>query len=233
MDRSHLTVVPDVAAAVARDAADVIAEAARARGRAVLCLAGGGTPLPAYRALAERRDLPWGRVWVAWGDERDVPPDHEDRNERAAREALLDRVPVPEDQLLTWPYVDHADPQDLADAYALRLRRALGDPDADAWFDLTLLGLGADAHTASLFPGTGATRAEGLATAVRPAGQPTARLTLTPRALSSSRRVWFLVAGEAKRDALEATLSGGDPERLPATAIRAREEMRVFSDLKV
>lgn len=233
MDRSQLTVVPDVAAAVARDAAAVIERAAGSRGRAVLCLAGGGTPLPAYRALAERRDLPWGRVWVAWGDERDVPPDRADRNERAAREALLDRVPVPEDQVLPWPYARNADPQDVADAYALRLRRALGDPEEGAWFDLTLLGLGADGHTASLFPGTGATRAEGLATAVRPAGQPTARLTLTPRALSSSRRVWFLVAGEAKRDALEATLAGGDPERVPATAIRAREELRVFTDLAV
>lgn len=233
MDRRQLTVVPDVAAAVARHAATVIEEAAGSRGRAVLCLAGGGTPLPAYRALAERRELPWGRVWVAWGDERDVPPDHADRNERAAREALLDRVPVPEDQVLPWPYAPNADPQDVADAYALRLRRALGDPGRDAWFDLTLLGLGADAHTASLFPGTGATRAEGLATAVRPAGQPSARLTLTPRALSSSRRVWFLVAGEAKRDALEATLAGGDPERVPAAAIGARDELRVFTDLDV
>lgn len=233
MDRSQLTVVPDVATAVARAAAAVIEEAARTRGRAVLCLAGGGTPLPAYRALAERRELPWGRVWIAWGDERDVPPDHADRNERAAREALLDRVPVPEEQVLPWPYVRDAEPQDVADAYALRLRRALGDPERDAWFDLTLLGLGADGHTASLFPGTGATRAAGLATAVRPAGQATARLTLTPRALASSRHVWFLVAGEAKRDALEATLAGGDPERLPATTVRAREELRVFTDLDV
>ena len=229
MDRSQLTIVPDVASAVAREAATVIEEAAGTRGRAVLCLAGGGTPLPAYRALAERRDLPWGRVWVAWGDERDVPPDHADRNERAAREALLDRVPVPEDQVLPWPYARNADPQDVADAYALRLRRALGDPERDAWFDLTLLGLGADAHTASLFPGTGATGAEGLATAVRPPGQPAAR----PRALSSSRRVWFLVAGEAKRAALAATLAGGDPERVPATTIEARDEMRVFTDLEM
>jgi 6-phosphogluconolactonase len=232
MDRSQLTVVPDVAAAVALAAAAAIEEAARSRGRAVLCLAGGGTPLPAYRALAERRDLPWARVWGAWGDERDVSPDHADRNERAAREALLDRVPVPEDQVLPWPYVENAEPQDVADAYALRLRRALGDPERDAWFDLTLLGLGADAHTASLFPGTGATRAEGLATAVRPAGQKAARLTLTPRALSSSRQAWFLVQGEGKRDALVRTLAGGDPDELPARTIAPREEVRVYTDLQ-
>lgn len=233
MEHTDLIPVPDVAQAVAADLAEAIGEAARQRGRVVLCLAGGGTPLPAYRALAGRPDLPWGRVWVAWGDERDVPPDHADRNERAAREALLDHVAVPEEQVLAWPYVERADPDDVAAAYELRLRRALGDPTDDAWFDVTLLGLGEDAHTASLFPGTGATSAPGLATATRPPSQPTARLTLTPAALSSSRQVWFLVAGEAKRDALRATLAGGDPERLPATTVRARDELRVYTDLTI
>jgi 6-phosphogluconolactonase len=232
MDPSQLRVVPDVPEAVARDLADAVDEAARRRGRVVVCLAGGGTPLPAYRALAQRGDLPWGRVWVAWGDERNVPPEHPDRNEPAAREALLDLVPLPEDQVLPWPYVEDADPQDLADAYALRLRRALGDPQRAAWFDVTLLGLGADAHTASLFPGSGAASAPGLATAVRPEGAEHARLSLTPRALSSSRQVWFLVAGEAKRAALRRSLAGGDPERVPAAAIAAREELRVYTDLR-
>lgn len=233
MDMGHLRVVPDVAAAVARDLADAIAEAARQRGRAVLCLAGGGTPLPAYRALAARDDLPWGRVWVAWGDERNVPPDHVDRNERAAREAWLDHVPVPDDQVLPWPYVENAEPGDLADAYALRLRTALGDPERAPWFDVTLLGLGTDAHTASLFPGSGATAAPGLATAVRPQNATHGRLTLTLRALSSSRHVWFLVAGVEKRDALRASLAGGDREALPAAHVAAREELRIYTDLRL
>src|SRR6056297_110266 len=76
MNEGQLRVVPDVAEAVARDLAAAIAESARLRGRVVLCLAGGATPMPAYRALAERSDLPWGRVWIAWGDERNVAPDH-------------------------------------------------------------------------------------------------------------------------------------------------------------
>jgi 6-phosphogluconolactonase len=232
MNEEQLRVVPDVAEAVARDLAAAIAEAARLRGRVVLCLAGGGTPLPAYRALAERGDLPWGRVWVAWGDERHVAPDHADRNERAAREAWLDRVPVPEDQVLPWPYVEDAPPEDVADAYALRLRAALGDPERTPWFDVTLLGLGADAHTASLFPGSGATAAPGLATSVRPSSAEHVRLTLTPRALSSSRQVWFLIAGEAKREALRASLAGGDPEAVPAAHVAAREEMRIYTDLR-
>ena len=233
MDRTQLRPVPDVASAVAADLADAIATAVRERGRAVLCLAGGSTPLPAYRALARRRDLPWSRVWIAWGDERDVPPEHADRNERAAREALLDHVAIPEDQIVAWPWVPDADPADEADAYAAALRRSFGDPRSGPWFDVTLLGLGADAHTASLFPGSGATRAPGAATAVRPEGQPTARLTLTPEALSSSRQVWFVVSGDAKRDALLATLDGGDPERVPAASITAWNELRVYTDLKL
>jgi len=231
MDRTQLRTVPDVASTVAEDLAEAISTAVGQRGRAVLCLAGGGTPLPAYRTLARRRDLPWGQVWIAWGDERDVPPDHQDRNERGAREALLDHVAIPEDQILPWPWVEDADPAEKADAYALALRRTLGDPGSAPWFDVTLLGLGSDAHTASLFPGSGATRADGFATAVRPEGQPTARLTLTPEALSSSRQVWFVVSGEAKRDALLATLSGGDPEKVPAATITAWDELRVYTDL--
>lgn len=233
MDERQLRVVPDLAEAVARDLAGAIDETARLRGRVVLCLAGGGTPLPAYRALAERSDLPWGRVWIAWGDERNVAPDHADRNERAAREALLDRVPVPEDQVLPWPYVEDAALQDVADAYALRLRAALGDPGRATWFDVTLLGLGADAHTASLFPGSGATSAPGLATAVRAPSAEHGRLSLTPRALSSSRHVWFLISGEEKREPLRASLAGGDPEVVPAAHVAAREEMRIYTDLRL
>lgn len=232
MDLRAVRTVPDVAEAVAHDLAQEIRRVADRRGRVVLCLAGGSTPLPVYHRLAETHGLPWGRVWIAWGDERNVPPDHDDRNERHARAALLDRVAIPEDQVLAWPWVADAEPSDEADAYALRLRRALGDPEASPWFDVVLLGLGADAHTASLFPGSGATRAPGLAHALRPPGQPHARLTLTPRALSSTRQAWFLVQGEAKREALARTLAGGDPDELPARTIAPREGLRIYTDLR-
>ena len=231
MERHQVRTVTDVTETVTADLAAAMHAAASQRGRVVLCLSGGATPLPIYRALAATRDLPWARTWIAWGDERMVDPDHEGRNERAAREALLNRVPVPEDQVLTWPWAPDAEPELCAEAYEARLRTSLGDPDADAWFDVNLLGLGADAHTAGLFPGTGGTRAGGLATVTRPASQPTARLTLTPRGLSSSRRLWFVATGEGKRDALSRTLAGGDPEALPATTLRAREDLRVYTDL--
>lgn len=223
--------VDDLVATVTNELAAVLSHAVHARGRAVLCLAGGSTPVPVYRRLAERRDLPWQRIWVAWGDERNVAPDHDDRNEHHARLSLLDRVAVPEDQVLAWPWVEDADPSEVAEAYALRLRRVLGDPASHVWFDVTLLGLGADAHTASLFPGSGAVHAPGLATTVQRDADGYARLTLTPRALSSSRHVWFLVSGEDKRSALEKTLGGGSADVLPATSVRATDDLRIFTDL--
>lgn len=233
MDRHDIRTVADVTATVTDDLAEAMVDADRKRGRVVLCLSGGSTPLPIYRALADLPGLPWARTWIAWGDERMVDPDHEDRNERAAREALLNRVPVPEDQVLTWPWGENSEPELCAEAYALRLRKAFGDPDAESWFDLNLLGLGTDAHTAGMFPGTGATTAEGATTVTRPDSQPTARLTMTPRALSSTRRAWFVVTGEAKREALLRTLRGGDSEATPAVAIRPREELRVYTDLEL
>ena len=208
--------------------------AVAARGRFVVALAGGGTPLPGYRRLGERLDLPWERLWVTWGDERDVPLDHPDRNERAAREAWLDHVPIPARQVLGWPRRDA--PEAAAAEHAAHLRETLGDP---LDLDLALLGLGADAHTASLFPGTGAVAATGITTVVRPTAAGPARLSLTAAALSRAREAWVLVAGADKRSALQRTLAAGllgrmasdaDPDVLPLLAVRPRERLWVFAD---
>ncbi len=201
--------------------------AVAARGRFAVALSGGSTPLPMYRALAARSDLPWHATWVAWGDERYVPLDHRDSNAGAARKAFLDATPVPGEQVLPWPHL--ATPEDSASAYAATLRGALGDAPV---FDLTLLGLGADGHTASLFPGTGAALASGMTLVVRPPDQPQTRLSLGAAALSRSRVVAFLVRGEEKREALHATLNGtGDLDRFPARAISSLERLLVITDL--
>ncbi len=232
---AELQVVDDVTEAWVASFVAACHHAVAARGRFVVALAGGGTPLLGYRRLGERLDLPWERLWVTWGDERDVPLDHPDRNERAAREAWLDHVPIPADQVLGWPRRDA--PEASAREHAERLRSALGDP---LELDLALLGLGADGHTASLFPGTGAVAATGITTVVRldPAGP--ARLSLTANALSGAREAWVIVSGEAKRAALRRTLEAGllekrqrpgaDPDALPLLAIRPRERLWLLAD---
>jgi 6-phosphogluconolactonase len=212
------------AAAVARWVA-ACHHAVATHGRFVVALAGGSTPMAAYRTLAGRRDLPWERVVVTWGDERHVPLDHDGRNERAARDALLAHVGVPSEQVLGWGEGPSA--HDLAQAHADRLRRELGDPPR---FHLVLLGLGADAHTASLFPGTGAVDAPGLTTVgVAPDGGE--RLSLTPRALSNADEVLVLVSGADKREALRRTLQrDGDVDALPLTALGGAGRLVVLAD---
>ncbi len=197
------------------------------RGSATLVLSGGSTPTKLYRLLVGA-DLPWHRIHVFWGDERFVPHDHADSNYGAARRALLDHIEIPEGNVHPWPILDSAEAS--AEAYSDVLQSTLG---LDAMFDLTLLGLGADGHTASLFPGTGALAAQGLTVASRPAGAASPRLSLTASALSNSRTVLFLVTGEEKRDALSDLLapSPEGPGEKPARAISAAEELLLLTDL--
>lgn len=225
----ELRVVASVAEAGAELFADVAKASVAERGRFVAVLSGGTTPLPMFERLRARDDLPWRNTYLFWGDERFVPLDHSDSNFGAAREVLLKHVPLPETHAFPWPHVDGY-PDRCALVYAELLEEVLG---AAPTFDLTFLGLGEDGHTASLFPGTGASRASGLTLATTNPHTGNPRLSMTAKTLSRSRVVAFLVSGESKRAALEATLTAPyDPERYPAQAIGALERLIWLTDLE-
>ena len=196
------------------------AEALAGRGEFHIVLAGGGTPRRLYRALADQ-DHDWSRWRVWFGDERCLAPDDPARNSAMAREAWLDKVGMPAGNLHVIPA--ERDAEAAARLYAKELS-GLAD------FDLVLLGLGQDGHTASLFPGHDWGEAEGSAAAlvVMDAPKPPPRrVSLSAERLSRARRVLFLVAGADKRDALARWRRGED---LPAAAIRPRAGVDVLMD---
>jgi 6-phosphogluconolactonase len=198
-----------------------------------VCLSGGTTPKRVYELLgrAPRRDhIPWQRVHWFWGDERFVPHDDPRSNFHMAAEALLRRAPVPPANIHPIP-TEQGSPAGEAAAYETMLKRFYGadsfDP-ARPLFDLTLLGLGEDGHTASLFPGSPAL-AETRRWAVPVAGPDGLdRITLTYPALASSAVILFLVTGERKRQALTRARAG-DPA-LPATGLRPDGAVYWFVD---
>jgi 6-phosphogluconolactonase len=188
------------------------------RGRATVALAGGATPQRFYELLGSpphSTRLDFSAIRFYFGDERCVPPDHEQSNYRMARAALLDSAGVPEENIVR--IRGELGPAVAADDYEKTLREHF----AGGWprFDLVLLGLADDGHTASLFPGGAELDvAERWVTASRaPSGVPE-RVTLTVEAINHARHIMFLVAGESK-SAIVARVFDGD-ESLPATRIR-------------
>lgn len=166
-----------------------------------LVLAGGSTPRAVYQVLAReefKNSIPWKCVHFFWGDERCVPPDHEDSNYRMAREALLDPLAIPEENIHR--IRGENEPEVEAARYAEEIKNNLKQqPGETPRFDWILLGLGTDGHTASLFPGMEPIEdPSGLcAVAVQPQSGQT-RITLTSRVLNHARRVSFIVTGKSK-----------------------------------
>ncbi len=208
------------AEAIVSDAARAVAE----RGRFDWALAGGSTPRALYRLLADdpyRARLPWNAIHFYWGDERHVPPDHADSNYRMAREAMLDRVPVPAENVHRIP-AERPDAAVAAAEYEATLR-AIFTVAAGEWprFDLVQLGLGPEGHTASLFPGSPLlAERERWVAAPWVEAQQTFRITLTPPVLNHARRAMFLVSGDEKAAALHAVLEGPrEPAVYPAQIV--------------
>lgn len=183
-------------------------------------LAGGSTPRAAYELLARQplRDMvPWESVHLFWGDERHVPPDDPRNNARMARQAFIDHVPVPAPQVHPIPY--HPSPRRSAADYEEMLRAAF--PEGPPRFDLVFLGLGANGHTASIFPGTAAVEERNRwVMEVYVAEEELYRITLTAPVINRATLVAFIVAGEGKASILKETLEGErEPSRIPAQLI--------------
>ncbi len=221
----------DDAAELARAAADEIASRIRRTwresGRFTWALSGGSTPRALYRLLASepyRESLPWHAIHFFWGDERHVPPDHPQSNFRMAREAMLDFVPVPAGNIhrIHRIVAEEPDAEHAALLYEAELRSFFALAPGD-WprFDLVLLGLGEDGHTASLFPGSAAVRErERLVVAPWVEALKTLRITLTPPVFNHARCTLFLVTGGEKAAAVRAVLEGErQPDRYPAQVV--------------
>ena len=231
-----IQVYPDLESLSRAAAALLVAQAnlaVAARGRFSVALAGGNTPRRTYELLAApslKDQAPWDRVHVFWGDERGVPLDDPRSNARLAKEAWLDRGPIPADQIHPMNGAD--DPAAAARQYEAQLREFFaGQPPR---LDLVLLGLGDDGHTASLFPGTKVLKERQRWAAAVYLGEPNLyRVTLTAPLINQAAVVAFLVAGGAKAGVLREVLHGPyDPGRLPAQLIRPQNgELLWLTDL--
>ena len=212
--------------AVARRAAAVIATAARDavadRGRFVLAVSGGHTPWLMLRALADL-DVPWAQVHLVQVDERVAPPGHPDRNLTHLQESLLDRVPLPPEQVYPMP-VEASDLDAATARYAVTLRAIAGAPLV---LDLVHLGLGPDGHTASLVPGDPALEVTAADVALAGPYQGRRRMTLTYPPLNRSRRILWVVTGGEKVDMLRRLLAGD--ESIPAGNVR-HDHAEVLAD---
>ena len=222
--RGELVVVPDAKAFAEYGARLFAEEAAAAHGRFVAGLAGGSTPRALYERLAAepwRHGIDWTHIDLVLGDERFVAPDNDKSNVRMIRDALTAHLPVAP-RLHQVPF-DGMTVDQAAVAYQRDLTAVYGATSLDPsrpFFDLCLLGMGDDGHTASLLPGQGDLLGERQRWVLPVTkGRPESRITLTYPILESARVVVFLVSGAGKRDMLDRVLSGADHD-VPAARIR-------------
>ena len=221
-------ILPDATAVAARAAHEIIAAATSAvaqKGSFSLVLAGGSTPKTLYQLLASdplRSQLPWDKMVLLFGDERNVPPDHPDSNFRMANESMLSKVPIKREHVLRIKG-EYKDPEKAAQEYEQTLRNFFQVRPAEfPRFDVVLLGMGNDGHTLSLFPGTKALQETRHLAVANWIGKLNAeRITLTAPAVNHAARVIFMVTGADKAPALKSVLEGPyEPEQLPSQLIQ-------------
>ncbi|HVQ84582.1 MAG TPA: 6-phosphogluconolactonase [Mycobacterium sp.] len=207
---------------------DAIHAAVAARGRALIVLTGSGNGIALLRYLKPPRQIDWSKVHLFWGDERYVPEDNDERNDKQARAALLDYIDIPSSQVHPMPASDGEFGTDVA-AAALAYEQLLaanaesGNPAPN--FDVHLLGVGPEGHINSVFPNTPAVReTTRMVVAVEDSPKPPPqRITFTMPAVQRSREVLLLVSGAAKADAVAAAINGTDPVAVPAAGAIGRE----------
>jgi len=225
-------VFPDSEALVeagSRRLVDAIQAAVAARGRALIVLTGSGNGIALLRYLREPpQQIDWSRVHLFWGDERYVPEDDDERNEKQARAALLDHIDIPSSHVHPMPASDGEFGTDLAAAAVayeqlLAANAERGEPAPN--FDVHLLGVGPEGHINSVFPNTAAVReTTRMVVEVKDSPKPPPqRITFTMPAVQRSREVLLLVSGAAKADAVAAAIGGGDPVAVPAAGAFGRE----------
>ncbi|OKH20921.1 6-phosphogluconolactonase [Chroogloeocystis siderophila] len=193
------------------------------RGVCTIALSGGSTPKPLYEAIAAQH-LPWEKIHVFWGDERYVPPNHPDSNQLMARQAWLNRVNIPGENIHPIP-TNEADPAVAARKYEEHLQ-AFFQTSGDEFpkFDIILLGMGSDGHTASLFPHTEALKARGLIAVGNKQEEP--RITFTVPLINHARCVVFVVAGADKKAALAQVFApDADDFNYPSRLIQPQGEL--------
>jgi 6-phosphogluconolactonase len=233
VDAEHL------ARAVAEALVARLAAAQAVHGSASVVLTGGGIGTAVLEHVAGlaaepvRETVDWTALDVWWGDERFVPADDDERNEKAARRALLDHVGVPPDRVHAMPPSDgsFADPEDAAAWYADQLAAAAPEGRAVPRLDVLLLGMGPEGHVASIFPGSPAVADERTVVAVRDCPKPPPiRVSLGFPAINAAEEVWLLVTGEAKAPAVAQALGGATADDLPAAGVRGRRATRWLLD---
>ncbi len=203
-----------------------------------VALSGGSTPRLLYQQLAQgdvARQIPWQQVHLYFGDERVVPPDHPDSNYRMVRESLLDHVPLPASQIHPMVLQGHNDEtsaRQAASRYARELQQI--PTSADGWpqFDLLMLGMGADGHTASLFPGTAILQEQQRSVAsVHVAKLEAWRVSLTLPVIQRARALLLLICGADKAERLKQVLETPTPtDDMPITHVIAQANVHLYLD---
>ena len=233
MSQPRVEILPDRESLAETLANWIVARFEATTGPFSLNLSGGSTPKHLYEVLASeimRRKFDWERVHIFFGDERFVPHSSPDSNYGMVHKALLSHVPIPEENIHPVK-TDTGTPDDAAVAYERTLKAFHGKSTLDRWrplFSVTLLGLGNDGHTASLFPGSAALRERDRWVTAVIGAKPEPRITLTYPVLQSSHATVFLVAGEGKRAMLK-RLIDRDPS-IPAGCVNPDGEFLVFCD---